>query len=126
MTSFDYSAVVIVPLALREKANRLTCALGYDQLPGHTFSIGMRNVATGPITHYGCRTWAKQQFIDIISGAGEGSLPDDIDWEAFGLTPEDVAKIVRDKIHDVRPAGEYANHLEDVAAQEGFEIVLQD
>lgn len=122
MSGWDFSAVVIVPAALQDKANRLTCALGYDVLPGNTFSVALSADGQEPATHYGCRTWAKQEFIDIMTGAGEGELPE-IDWSEYGVTVDDIAEIIGAQIFDVRGAGEAAMHFGEVIEANGLVII---
>jgi len=127
--SWDLSIVIIVPAELREKANRLTCALGYDNspVPGRTFSIPLSADGVEPATHYGCRTPAKTDFVDIVAAAGNGVLPDWLDLEAYGLTEQDVAGILAINedgrpvmIMDVRDAVAMVGHFEDVTAAYGF------
>lgn len=118
MTDWNLSIVIIVPAHLQDKANRLSCALGHDVLPGNTFSVPLSDNGTD-ITHYGCRTSAKQEFVDIMTGASEGQLPE-IGWSDYGVTIDDIAEIVAVKIFDVRGAGDAAGHFEKVIADHGL------
>ncbi len=119
MTDWTLSIVMIVPAALQDTANRLSCALGHDVLPGNTFSVPLSSDGSEPATHYGCRTAAKQEFVNILTSAGQGDLPD-IEWADYGLTVEDVAPVLAALIVDVRPAGEASGHFDEVAAANGL------
>lgn len=114
MTDWNLSVVVIVPAALREKANLLTCALGYDVPPGNTFVVPLSSDGEN-ITHYGCRTSAKQEFVDIMNAAAAGLLPPD-----FPFSPEDVEEVVSAQIMDVRDASEMLTHFDDVLTENGL------
>ena len=90
MSGFDYSLALMVPDALREKGNLLACALGHDQLPGNTFSVEVSTSGGYPPTHFACHSWVQPSFIELLAQVGQGELPAEIDWQAFGLTPAEV------------------------------------
>ena len=115
---------MIVPTDLRETANRLACALGHDVMPGNTFSAPLSADGSEPATHYGCRTVAKQEFVDLLVAAGEGTLPDDIAWGDFGLTVEDIPPVLASLIADVRSAGQADGHFGDVLAANNLAAVI--
>lgn len=115
MSGWNLSIVMIVPAALQDTANRLSCALGHDVLPGNTFSVPLSADGSEPATHYGCRTAAKQEFVDILTSAGAGDLPE-IEWADFGLTVEDIAPVLEALIVDVRPAEQAGGHFDEVLA----------
>lgn len=125
MSDWVWSLVVIVPAHLREIGNRLSCALGHDVLPGNTFSVPLSADGSEPATHYGCRTAAKQEFVDILTSAGAGDLPD-IEWADYGLTVEDIAPVLAALIADVRPAGQASGHFDEVAAGHGLVRVVPE
>lgn len=108
MTDWNLSIVLIVPAELQDKANRLSCALGHDVLPGNTFSVPLTDNGED-VTHYGCRTTAKQEFVDILTAAGDGQLPTD-----FPVPIEDVQEVLAAQIVDIRDAGEMQTHFDDV------------
>lgn len=116
---WSLSLVMIVPAELRETANRLSCALGHDTLPGDTFSVPLWADGTGPATHYGCRTAAQEAFAQMLAAAGAGTLPE-IDWPAFGLSSADVQAVLAGLIADVRPAGEADGHFDDALSTHGL------
>lgn len=115
MADWTLSIVIIVPAGLREKANRLACALGHDVLPGNTFSVPLSDNGED-VTHYGCRTAAKQEFVDILTAASEGELPED-----FEQPLEDVQEVISAMIFDVRPASDMIGHFDDVLAANGLQ-----
>lgn len=93
--SMTASVVMLMPDALRDKANRLGCALGHDAspLPGNTFLRGLSADGSEPATHWGCHTWADQSFLGVLGAAQQGALPP-VAWGDFGLTSQDVADVV--------------------------------
>jgi hypothetical protein len=119
MTDWTLSIVMIVPAELQDTANRLSCALGHDVLPGDTFSVPLSATGAEPATHYGCRTAAQQSFVDLLAEAGQGSLPD-VAWEDFGLTEADVPAVLSALIIDVKPASEAQGHFEAVVGARGL------
>lgn len=124
MSSWNLSIVMIVPAALQDTANRLSCALGHDVLPGNTFSVPLSSDGSEPATHYGCRTAAQQSFADLLTAAGGGTLPDDIVWGDFGLRTEDVPPLLASLIADVRSAGQADGHFGDVLAANNLAVVI--
>ena len=126
MNDWDLSIVIIVPADLQDKANRLSCALGHDVLPGNTFSVPLSSDGQDPVTHYGCRTSAKQEFVDILAAAGAGQLPPDFPLEEFGVTAQDIAEVLSAQILDVRDASEMIGHFDSVIAANGLMRVLVD
>lgn len=124
MSDWNLSVVIIVPAALKDKANRLSCALGHDTLPGGTFSVPLSSAGSSETTHYGCRTTAKQEFIDIMTNAGSGEFPD-IDLGDFDLSQQDITDILTGQILDVREASEMTSHFNDVLETHGLAIVFE-
>ena len=124
MSNWTLSIVMIVPTELRATANRLACALGHDVMPGNTFSAPLSSDGSEPATHYGCRTAAKQAFVDLLTAAGGGTLPDDIAWGDYGLTVEDIPPVLANLIADVRWAGQADGHFGDVLAANNLAAVI--
>lgn len=121
MSEWSLSIVMIVPSELREKSNLLSCVLGHDELPGQTFSIPLS--ATGEsATHYGCRTAAKQDFVDLVADASDGILPD-LPWGEYGLSQQDIADVLAALVMDIRPAGEMMGHFDAVLTEQGLSRV---
>lgn len=125
MSGWNLSIVMIVPAALQDAANRLSCALGHDVLPGNTFSVPLSSDGSEPATHYGCRTAARQEFVDILASAGQGDLPE-IEWADFGLTIEDIAPVLAVLIVDVRSASEVAGHFDEVLEASDLHLILPE
>lgn len=115
MADWTLSIVIIVPADLREKANRLACALGHDVLPGDTFTVPLSDDGE-TVTHYGTRTQAKQAFVDILTAAAEGELP-----EGFPCPLEDVQEVIAAMILNERTDGEITTHFDDVLAANGLQ-----
>lgn len=109
-SNWNLSIVLIVPAELQDKANRLSCALGHDVLPGNTFSVPLSSDGE-TVTHYGCRTSAKQEFVDILTAAGAGMLP-----PGFPDPLEDVQEVLAAQIVDVQDAGQMQTHFDAVLA----------
>lgn len=122
MSGFDWSVVLIIPVALRDKANLLACALGHDVLPGNTFAVPLSADGAEPASHFGCHTWAQASFVEMFQAAAQGSLPD-IDWSEFGLTLEDVESIVAVLIVSAETTSDGAVHFAAVADAQGVERV---
>ncbi len=125
MTGWTLSIVMIVPAALQDTANRLSCALGHDVLPGNTFSVPLSSDGSEPATHYGCRTAVKQEFVDILTNAGAGDLPE-IEWADYGLTVEDIAPVLAALIVDVRSAGQASGHFDDAAEDSDLRRIVPE
>lgn len=125
MSGWTLSIVMIVPAALQDAANRLSCALGHDVLPGNTFSVPLSEDGPEPATHYGCRTAAKQEFVDILTGAGAGDMPD-AEWADYGLTVEDIAPVLAALIVDVRPAEQASGHFDEVAEDSDLRRIVPE
>lgn len=87
------SLAMAVPADLRDKANRLACALNHDPMPGNTMSVPLSADGSEPATHYACHTWAQPSFIAILAAAKAGALPP-VPWGGFGLTEADVTVVV--------------------------------
>lgn len=57
--------------------------------PGNAFSVRLSATGTVPVTHYGGRTTAKEEFMDMMTNAGNGELPD-IVWQDYDLSEIDI------------------------------------
>jgi hypothetical protein len=123
MTDWTLSIVMIIPAALQDKANKLACALGHDVLPGNTFSAPLSSDGSEPATHYGCRTAAKQEFLDILTAAGAGQLPPALPLDEFGVTAQDIADVLAAQIIDVRDASAMIGHFDIVLAANDLQHV---
>jgi hypothetical protein len=93
LTGYIYSVALMIPAGLRDEANRLACAIGHDEMPGHTFAVPVSSDGQEPASHYACHTWAQQSFVDLLASAGAGVLPE-IEWGEYDLTVDDVAAVL--------------------------------
>lgn len=92
--SYDFSVVLIVPIERQDAANLLACALGYDELPGHTFGRPLSATGAAPATHLGCHTWAEQALLDMLTAfATDGTLPPGA-WADVGLTESEARDVI--------------------------------
>ena len=83
MSEWNYSVVIIVPASNKAVSNYIAEKLGFGP---NTFTVELSANGQSPATHYGCRSQARQSFIDIINQANEGIFP-----LVEGMTPEEVA-----------------------------------
>ena len=93
-TAYSVTACAVIPATLLDKANALACALGYDEMPGNTFSIPLAPNAAAAPTHYAFNTVAMQSFVDDWQAASQGTFPAGTDLAAFGLTTQDASDVV--------------------------------
>ena len=84
----SWSTVLIIPDALRVKADAVGAAMGYGP-QSYTLAIP----SDGPTTHWGSHSWAGAEFFAMIADAQSGTLPP-VDWTAHGLTPGDVLAVL--------------------------------
>lgn len=84
----SYSTVLIVPTALRDRANLLGAALGYGPT-SYTVPIP----PDAPPSHWGAHTYAGAEFFAVVAAAQGGALPP-IDWSAHGLSAQDVIDVL--------------------------------
>lgn len=83
-----YSLVMIVTADKKDDANVLGEGLGHGP---STFSNPLYTGET--LSHYGSHAWASQGFIDLLTAAGEGTLPQPSDgrtWDEWGLSDAGV------------------------------------
>jgi hypothetical protein len=94
-----YSAVLIVPDALRSKANLLGAALGWGP---ESYTVSLHNAATLALTHHGARADVTETFVDLIAAAETGNLPA-VNWAAQGLSAADVTAVLAALFVDLSP-----------------------
>lgn len=117
MSDFVYSAVLILPAALRDAGNQLAVALGHDQAdPPDTYSVALCLIGGSEPTHYGCHAWVTDGFKATIENAQQGQYPE-------GIDPELAAPVVAALVVSFQPAGEIdaSAHFEAVIASLGLE-----
>lgn len=134
MTDFTYSLVGIAPASSRDDANRLSCALGHDVLPGNTFSVPLSPTGEAPATHYGYVTVCTATFVEQLAGTAQGQWPDGIDFEGAGLTQERATEVLGTLVNDLSPDPFDAEkpiltgraHFEALIAAQGLQVVVPD
>lgn len=116
------SLVLILPADLQAKGNAVAIALGHDVPPGSTYSVALSPAGVEPATHYGCHTWATEQFAAMInSGKTGGPLPP-APWALAGITESDVRDVCAALIMSERAEGSDAyQHFQDVLAGNGLQ-----
>jgi len=126
MTAQSVGLALILPAADRADGNALACALGHDVPLGATFGVPLSPSGSEPATHYGTHTWVLPAFIDLLSGAALGTLPD-IDWPAFGLTEARVRELVAALVtSSVDDDADTIAHFDATAASVGLARIVSD
>lgn len=115
MSDWNLSVVLIVPSEYRERANRISCFLGHDVLPGRSYSIPLSSDGSEPATHYGLRTAAAQSFIEQVQAVSGKAALDPEELASFDLMEDDVREVVASLILDARDADDMDGHFEAVA-----------
>lgn len=121
MSDFVYSAVLILPAALRDAGNQLAVALGHDQAdPPDTYSVALCLIGGSEPTHYGCHAWVTDGFKATIENAQQGQHPE-------GIDPELAAPVVAALIVSFQPAGSVSptEHFNSVATAQGLERYVE-
>lgn len=116
-----YSAVLILPAALRDAGNQIAVALGHDGAdPPDTYNVPLYPIGGGDEpTHYATHAWAQQKFKDDVEAAAAGTPPE-------GFTPEQAAAVtdvVAHLVYSFVPLGDIvaAAHFDSVASAHGLE-----
>lgn len=131
-----YSAVLIMPVALIDKANGLGTAMGHGP---QSYSVPLSDGAG--VTHYGARARARPAFSAMLAAAGR--IPQE-DWEALGLdayqvaaggaavagldledhglTESDMGAVIAALIFDIQPEGSVdpGQHFAEICAAHGL------
>ncbi|MBY5974989.1 hypothetical protein KUV28_21755 [Ferrimonas balearica] len=84
MTSYIYRIAMIVPDAQVEAARRIAAVMGWG---AGTYSVPLSASGKEPATHWGLSTSATQIFVDQVTAAGEGVVPE-------GVEPADLAAVL--------------------------------
>lgn len=115
MTDWIYSCVMICPAELQSLTNQLAEGLGHG--PGN-LSVPLSGDGAEPATHYGCRAQAQQSFVDLVTAAGGGQLP-----EIEGMTPEQVGAVLTNLSIDFQVGVNEVQHFTTVAGALGLQRV---
>lgn len=119
------SLVVAVPADLQHKANAVAVALGHDVPPGNTYSVPISPTGEAPATHFGCHTWATDEFVEAINAGKTGlSLPP-APWDLVGLTEADVYEVCAASVMSVEDNNAVPLlHCETALAQNGLQRIM--
>lgn len=82
-----FKTVMVIPAALKDKADALVVALGLADPGDQSFTVAMPS--DDAPTHYVAHARVRESFLAQLAAAGGGTLPD-ITWGDFGLTEADV------------------------------------
>jgi len=120
MSGYDYSVTLIIPDALRDDANRLACAMGWDAspLPGRTFSIPLAATEDGSVSHWLCRFNARPSWLAEWKEARANGLkapPAGGEWADYGLTGPKIAAVVQGVEIDARTFNDDRAQVEKIA-----------
>lgn len=107
------SCTLIIPAALLDRANALGEAMGHGPA---SYSVPLSATGDEPATHYGLHTWAAQTFVDMLDAAGQGVMPEGLDYPA-----QDFAAVVGGLVASIR--GDAAGHFVEVCEAEGLAVV---
>lgn len=112
MSDWPYSVVLLIPAASQTAANQVAAGIGHGP---NNFSVPLSANGAEPATWYGCRTQAQQSFIDMLTAAGEGTLP-----EIEGMTPQEVGAVLVQMQADVSTNEDGYTHFERVIAEKNL------
>lgn len=131
-----YSAVLIMPTALIDKANALGAAMGHGP---DSYSVPLSD-GEG-VTHFGARARVRSSFCAMLAAAGRitpeewplygldaaqvtegGSAIAALDLAAYDLTEADRDEVITQLIFDIRAEGaaDPRDHFADVCAVNGL------
>jgi hypothetical protein len=116
MSNWPYSVVLLIPAAVQAAGNQVAEGLGHGP---HNFSVALSSDGSEPATYYGCRTQAQQSFIDLLTAAGEGTLP-----EIEGMTPQEVGTVLMQLQADVSTSEDGYTHFQRVIAEKNVMRVV--
>jgi hypothetical protein len=107
------SLVLIIPAALRDKANALGAAL---DMGSNNYSVPLSANGQEPATHYGLHAWAAQSFINMIDA---GVMPEGLDYPEADFDAVMAALIVSAR-------DDMTGHFADVLDANGLATMEQD
>lgn len=110
-----HSLVMIVTVDKKDDANVLGEGLGHGL---STFSNPLYTGET--LSHYGSHAWASQGFIDLLTAAGEGTLPlpaDGRTWDDWGLSDARVWAVFAALTISAKP-------IDEMSARAHYDSVL--
>ena len=112
MSDWPYSVVLIIPAAVQDQADQVAAGLGHGP---NNFSVPLSSDGSEPATWYGCRAQTQQSFIDMLTAAGQGTLP-----EIEGMTPQEVGAVLMQLQADVSTSEDGYTHFERVIGEKNL------
>lgn len=122
MTAFIYSAVHIVPTVQRENADKVGWVMDYAASGTPIFVAELSATGNVPATHYAYRAQEDQIYMDLMTAAFAGTLPD-ADWASEGLTEADVHAVLAASIWDTSTELSGTAHFDAVIQTNGLQRV---
>ena len=117
MNDWPYSVVLLIPAARQAAGNQIAAGIGHGP---NNFSVALSENGSEPATWFGCRSQAQQSFIDMLTAAGEGTLP-----EIEGMTPQEIGAALMQLQVDISSDDGYS-HFERVIAEKGLMRVEEE
>jgi hypothetical protein len=117
-TLWVYSICMTIPAALQAQANQLAEGLGHG--PGN-FSNPLSATGEQPATHYGCFTSVQESFVQLLTAAGQGTLP-----QVEGMTPEEVGLTMMSLVADVQYQTIASEHIASFLEAQGLVMVASE
>lgn len=115
MSDWPYSVVLLIPAAVQAQADQVAAGLGHGP---NNFSVPLSADGSEPATYYGCRTQAQQSFIDLLTAAGGGQLP-----EIEGMTPQEVGTVLMQLLADVSTTEDGYTHFSRVLLNNNLKMI---
>ena len=112
MSDWPYSVVLLIHAAVQTAANQVADGLGHGP---NNFSVPLSENGSEPATWYGCRAQTQQSFIDMLTAAGQGTLP-----EIEGMTPQEVGAVLMQLQADVSTSEDGYTHFERVIGEKNL------
>lgn len=114
-----YSAVLIIPAALKAQADAVGAAMAWGHV-SYTVALGPAGVEEPEITHFGCHAGVSEQFVRWVRGLDP--LPDPaaqpvIDALISSFSPDPTID------PDPRPVLSARAHVDAVLAEHGLQIL---
>ena len=113
-----HSAVLILPLSLREAGDLIGAAMGWGPV---SYSIPVGAEGAGVATHIALRADVTPAFIAMIAAAREGTYPDGLPGAVLGpVVAALIADFAPDPTDPARPALWGEAHLDAVLTAHGL------
>lgn len=113
------SVVLIVPTALKVKANDLASIMGWGPL---SYSVELSAGGIAPATHYGLHTWGGDEFAQALASADAGIMPQALVYAAYPQSDFDA--IMNALIASIRP--DMVNHFPDICQDNSLLPVIHE